>query len=155
MYVLATTAIAATNVAGIVRSLGRSTPDLVVVGCNCMQFRSFTATCEETVCLLSVIPGKEAKGITKCGDIERKDQGHTAMVILVLFSGPSALSAQTHTLIIVNRGRNPLLDNMSCQLDSRLEKIYIKKYEISAPIFKMVNSFSIVAIQKHKFLSRF
>ena len=26
----------------------------------------------------SVIPGKKAKGITRCGHIERKDQGHTA-----------------------------------------------------------------------------
>ena len=34
--------------------------------------------CEESICQLSVIPGKKAKGITTCGHIERKDQGRTA-----------------------------------------------------------------------------
>ena len=36
---------------------------------------------------------KRQKGITKCGRIERKDQGRTALISLVLFSGPSVLSA--------------------------------------------------------------
>ena len=34
--------------------------------------------CEESICPLSVIPGKKARGITRCGHIERKDQGRTA-----------------------------------------------------------------------------
>ncbi len=29
--------------------------------------------CEERISQLSVIPGKKAKGITRCGNIERKD----------------------------------------------------------------------------------
>ncbi len=34
--------------------------------------------CEERISQLSVIPGKKAKGITGCGNIEKKDQGRTA-----------------------------------------------------------------------------
>ncbi len=39
--------------------------------------RSVTKS-EERISQLSVIPGKEAKGITRCGHIESKDQGCTA-----------------------------------------------------------------------------
>ncbi len=34
--------------------------------------------CEEKISQRSVILDKKAKGITKCGHIERKDQGRTA-----------------------------------------------------------------------------
>ena len=47
--------------------------------------------CEERISQLSVIPGKKAKGITRCGHIERKDQGRTARLVY-LFSGPFVLS---------------------------------------------------------------
>ncbi len=47
--------------------------------------------CEERISHLSVIPGKKAKGITRCGHIERKDQGRTARLVY-LFSGPFVLS---------------------------------------------------------------
>ena len=47
--------------------------------------------CEERISQLSVIPGKKAKGITRCGHIERKDQGHPARLVY-LFSWPFVLS---------------------------------------------------------------
>ncbi len=47
--------------------------------------------CEERISLLSVIPGKKAKGIRRCGQIERKDQGRTARLVY-LFSGPFVLT---------------------------------------------------------------
>ncbi len=34
--------------------------------------------CEERISQLSVIPGKQAKGITRCGHLEWKDEGRTA-----------------------------------------------------------------------------
>ncbi len=34
--------------------------------------------CKERISQLSVIPGKRAKGIMRCGHIERKDQGRIA-----------------------------------------------------------------------------
>ena len=71
--------------------LGRSTLDQRVVGSS--HSPDLLQKCEESICQLSVIPGKKAKGITRCGHIERKDQGRTASISLVLFSGPSALSA--------------------------------------------------------------
>ncbi len=46
---------------------------------------------EERISQLSIIPGKKAKGITRCGHIERKDQGRTARLVY-LFSGPFVLS---------------------------------------------------------------
>ncbi len=33
--------------------------------------------CEDKISQLSVIPGRKAKGIMRCGHIERKEQGHT------------------------------------------------------------------------------
>ncbi len=53
--------------------------------------------CEERISQLSVIPDKNAKGITRCGHTKRKDQGRTARLVY-LFSGPFVLSASTHTL---------------------------------------------------------
>ena len=53
-------------------------------------FRPVTK-CEERISQLSVIPGKKAKGIMRCGHIERKDQGRTARLVY-LFSGPFVLS---------------------------------------------------------------
>ncbi len=47
--------------------------------------------CEERISQLSVMPGKKAKEITRCGHIERKDQGRTARLVY-LFSGPFVLS---------------------------------------------------------------
>ncbi len=47
--------------------------------------------CEERISQLSVIPGKKAKGITRSGHIERKDQGRTPRLVY-LFSGPFVLS---------------------------------------------------------------
>ncbi len=47
---------------------------------------------EERISQLSVISGKKVKGITRCGHIEKKDQGRTAQLIY-LFSGPFVLSA--------------------------------------------------------------
>ncbi len=41
--------------------------------------------CDKRNNQLSVIPGKEEKGITRSGHIERKDQGRTAPIIC-LFS---------------------------------------------------------------------
>ncbi len=52
-------------------------------------FRPVTK-CEERIRQLSVIPGKKAKGITRCGHIERKDQGCIARLVY-LFSGPLML----------------------------------------------------------------
>ena len=54
-------------------------------------FRPVTINIEERICQLSVIPGKKAKGIMRCGHIERKDQGRTARLVY-LFSGPFVLS---------------------------------------------------------------
>ncbi len=53
-------------------------------------FRPVTK-CEERISQISVIPGKKAKGIMRCGHIERKDQGCTARLVY-LFSGPFVLS---------------------------------------------------------------
>ncbi len=47
--------------------------------------------CEGRINQLSVIPGKKAKGITRSGHIERKDQGFTARLVY-LFSGSFELS---------------------------------------------------------------
>ncbi len=59
-------------------------------------FRPVTK-CEERTCQLSVIPGKKAKGITRCGHIEMKDHGRTALSVYLL-SGPFVLCALTNTL---------------------------------------------------------
>ncbi len=48
--------------------------------------------CEERIGQLSVIPGKKAKGIRRCGHIERKDQGRTAQLVY-LSSGLFVLCA--------------------------------------------------------------
>ncbi len=48
-------------------------------------FRPVTK-CEERISLLSVIPGEKATGITRCGHIERKDQGCTYRLVY-LFNG--------------------------------------------------------------------
>ena len=53
-------------------------------------FRPITK-CEERISQLSEIPGKYAKGITRCGHIEREDKGRTARLVY-LFSGPFVLS---------------------------------------------------------------
>ena len=50
-----------------------------------------TQKCEEKISQLSVIPGKEEKGIMRCGHTERKDKGRTARFVY-LFSGPFVLS---------------------------------------------------------------
>ncbi len=47
--------------------------------------------CEQIISQLSVIPGKKAKGITRCCHVKRKDQGRTARLVY-LFSGPFVLS---------------------------------------------------------------
>ena len=52
-------------------------------------FRPVTK-CWERISQRSAIPGKKAKGITRCGHIERKDQGRTARLVY-LFSGPFVL----------------------------------------------------------------
>ena len=36
---------------------------------------------EERISQLSVIPGEKAKGIMRCGHIDRKDQGRTARLV--------------------------------------------------------------------------
>ncbi len=40
--------------------------------------------CVERICKLSVIPGIKAKGIIRCGHIEKKDQGCTARLVYLL-----------------------------------------------------------------------
>ncbi len=74
------------SMAGVVRSLD-----------PCSKGPGFETTfrpvtkCEEIISHLSVTPGKKAKGITRCGPIERKDQGRTARLVY-LFSGAFVLS---------------------------------------------------------------
>ena len=41
--------------------------------------------CGERISQLSVILGKKAEGITRCGHIEKKDQGRTARLVYFFF----------------------------------------------------------------------
>ncbi len=54
--------------------------------------------CVERISQLFVIRDKKAKGITRCGHIERKDQGHTARLVY-LFSAPFVFSTYANTLL--------------------------------------------------------
>ncbi len=49
--------------------------------------QTYHIKCEQGICQLSVTPGKKAKGVKRCGNIDRKDQGRPARLVY-LYSGP-------------------------------------------------------------------
>ena len=82
-------------VTGMTELIDHSTLDQRVPVRNHLQ--TCGMKCEERICQLSEIRGKKAKGITRCGHIERKHQGRTAR-LFYLFIGPLVLCTQTNTL---------------------------------------------------------
>ena len=64
---------------------------------------------------LFVVPGKKAKEITKCGHIERKDQGCTASIILPIQWILWALHLNPYLAKIVSA--------FTCQLSAKLDSL--------------------------------